>query len=92
VVEEKPVDIAGPMTLSYRFVEWDEQDADVEVHLEARGERSQIGGISLKRQPDGTATLETLGGTLRLSPNGGDRRSARVEVVTPPQEGAPLKL
>lgn len=79
------------MTFAYRFIEWDKADADVEVRLLADGDDTWAGGLSLKREPDGSARLATLGGVIVLRQVGSDRRTATVEVVEPLSDLANLR-
>lgn len=77
-----PVDLPI-LTLVVAFREWDKTDADVRVTVRSPTGVSSLGDQSLPREADGSALLSFNGGLYRLSQEGKDRRTARVEVVKP---------
>ncbi|MDG2530808.1 hypothetical protein [Caulobacter endophyticus] len=82
-VDRKPADLPV-MRLTFKFTEWDKDDADVMVSVEGPGAIAPIRNRSLPREADGSARLKIFGGEFRLIPVGGDRHAALLEVITPP--------
>ena len=78
-----PADFGSQMTLSYRLVEFDAKDVDIDLYLSIDGYETGVGQIHLTRQPDGSALLPLMGGVIRLTQDGKDRKSARAEVLAP---------
>jgi hypothetical protein len=72
--------------LTYTFVEFDNDDADVRrgVRVGPTGAVIETNNVSLRRETTGASNLKIGSGEIRIQRTG-DRRRARIEVVTPPQ-------
>lgn len=90
-VERREIDVLGtPLTLSYRFVELDDDDADIDVVLTASGIETVIGQVHPSRKDGGEVEFETLGGAIRITRAPDDRRVGLLELVRPfTPEGRP---
>lgn len=77
------------LELTYTFVEFDEEDADVRRGVRVNnGEVIEISNVSLARRADGASLLRAAGGEL-LVHRTDRRREARVEVLTAPDAYSP---
>lgn len=85
LVELKPVEFPK-MLLTIGFKEWDKDDADVFISVDAPNAKNPVGDRSLPRLPDGTVRLKAFGGEFKLTQVGTDRHAAMLEVITPPSE------
>jgi hypothetical protein len=87
LVERKAVDLPT-MQLNFTFTEWDKDDADVFVSVDAPNAKNPVGNRSLPRLPDGSVRLKAFGGEFKLTQVGADRRTAMLEIITPPHPEA----
>ncbi|MDP3746064.1 MAG: hypothetical protein Q8Q88_03345 [Phenylobacterium sp.] len=83
-VKEGPVDFGAPLRLAYVLDHWTKREARIRVEVMSEGAPSVIWRTSAFPDPDGSAVLKVLDGEVRLTPDGGDPKSARIEVIRPP--------
>lgn len=85
-IDEDPAVLAEfpRLELTYTFVEFDENDADVRRGIRVDGgEVIELENVSLAREPDGASMLRAAGGEIRITRTD-NRRVARIEVVKAP--------
>jgi hypothetical protein len=86
-IDEDPAVLAEfpRLELTYTFVEFDDNDADVRRGIRVDGgEIIELENVSLAREPDGASLLRAAGGEIRIV-RGDNRRTARIEVVKAPE-------
>lgn len=86
-IDEDPAVLADfpRLELTYTFVEFDEEDADVRRGIRVDGgEIIELENVSLAREPDGASMLRAAGGEIRIIRTE-NRRAARIEVVKAPE-------
>lgn len=89
-VKAGPADFGVPMIFSYRLLEFDAKDADINLYLSVDGYETWIGQTNLPRQADGSVVMPILGGAVRLVPTG--KKTARAEVIAPLSASSPNLL
>jgi hypothetical protein len=88
-VEPSDVDFGVDLTRVVQFREWDADDVDLHLVIEAGADRFVIRDFAVAREPDGSARFNAFGQWVRLTqPDPGDRRSARIELTEPPETEA----
>lgn len=88
-VELGPVDFGSPLTASFRLREFDAKDVDIDLMLKIGEETYFVTQYHVRKRTDGSVVLNVLGGQIRLTQVGTDRKRARVEVLSPLTGTAP---
>jgi hypothetical protein len=85
-VQRQEIDFGVPITRFIQFREWDANDADIHIVIEAGPERYLVRDVSVPRAEDGSIAMNAFGQWVRLTqPDPRDRRRALVELTDPPE-------
>ncbi|NGM51720.1 hypothetical protein G5B46_19075 [Caulobacter sp. 602-2] len=88
LVEPGPIEGLAPLRFTIAFAGWTPEGAAIDLKVESDGRPPATRRRTLARGPDGAATLEALGGRLRLIPVAADANVADIEIVIPPSATA----